>query len=147
LADFGKWGREDSNLRGLPAQEPYGPTDNLGEPYPFADEMRLCRAVLEHVPGGPGRHFSYVYAIQADVAGPVKFGVSGDPAARLAGLQTAHASPLILLGAMRGGPELERGFHAVLAADRMEGEWFAPSGDVLAAASLIASYDHYPVLL
>jgi hypothetical protein len=112
-----------------------------------ADEMRLCSAVLAHVPAGLGRSRSYVYAVQADLAGPVKFGVSADPATRLAVLQTAHAAPLILLGAMRGGRELERGFHAALAVDRMEGEWFAPSRDVLAAASLIASYDHYRELL
>jgi DNA (cytosine-5)-methyltransferase 1 len=32
LADFAKWGREDSNLRGLPAVEPYGLSANLGKP-------------------------------------------------------------------------------------------------------------------
>jgi hypothetical protein len=77
------------------------------------------------VPGG-------VYFIQAGTDGPIKIGISDNPAKRLAQLQTAHPVGLALLGVV---PDvdlaLERELHRRFAAYRMNGEWFAPAAPVL----------------
>lgn len=71
-----------------------------------------------------------VYFIQDTGSGAIKIGVSRNPAARLADLQTAHHSELRLLGVMDGMEQQERQLHQQFSCIR--GEWFVPSQELLA---------------
>lgn len=73
---------------------------------------------------------SWVYFISAK-SGPIKIGKSDDPESRIRSLQTGHYEPLLLIGCVRGGEPLEREFHRIFAAHRLNGEWFSPTSDVL----------------
>jgi hypothetical protein len=84
---------------------------------------------------------SWVYFIQAGEAGPIKIGKSDDPVARLRSLQTAHHQRLILLGTVRGGEPLEKELHRLHEKDRLLGEWFRPSFEVI---FMVACHLHPP---
>lgn len=78
----------------------------------------------------------YVYFIQAgDASGPIKIGVTNDPASRLSSLQTSCAEPLTLLRACPGSYEIEADLHVHFAAERLRGEWFLPTIDLMAIAN------------
>ena len=74
-----------------------------------------------------------------DRAGHHKIGVSTDPIARLAQLQTGSPVPLrfAYIGATRSnGYNIEAAAHALLDAHRQEGEWFlVPASIAIGAAS------------
>jgi hypothetical protein len=71
-----------------------------------------------------------VYFVQsAEPGNPIKIGVAKVIARRFAGLQTAHAWPLVLRAWTPGGPNEEEAFHSRFASSRMRGEWFRPSED------------------
>lgn len=74
----------------------------------------------------------HVYFVRAGADGPVKIGLSRDVAKRLTKMQTDTPAKLVLLGVVAGEGEAERALHAELAAYRLNGEWFAPSEEVLA---------------
>ena len=75
----------------------------------------------------------FIYFIQSGgPTGPVKIGVTGDPQLRLKRLQTGSAEPLEMLGTVKGDEDMEKGYHARLAAHRVRGEWFAPAPEVMA---------------
>lgn len=83
-----------------------------------------------------------VYLIQAGVNGPVKIGQSDDPMARLAQLQTSHYEKLRLVGLILDGSESE--LHAKYADQRLNGEWFTASAELLAEVTLTAeSYTEF----
>jgi hypothetical protein len=68
---------------------------------------------------------SCVYVIGREGLDSVKIGVTrGDPARRLAALQTGHPARLEILLAVPGGRDLEAWLHRTYAASRREGEWF-----------------------
>lgn len=73
-----------------------------------------------------------VYFIQGESGGPIKIGMARNVRARMASLQTAHHSRLHLLGQMPGGSALESQLHRQFAAHRLQGEWFAPTAELLA---------------
>jgi hypothetical protein len=54
-----------------------------------------------------------------------KLGYSQDPEARLKGLQTSNAKPLVLLGTTEGSIEDEKRYHKLLTKDQLVGEWFS----------------------
>lgn len=71
---------------------------------------------------------SHVYFIQQGNSGPIKIGRAVDVVARIQALQTASPEPLTLLGVViYGGPRMEARLHRMFAADRLLGEWFAPT--------------------
>jgi hypothetical protein len=76
---------------------------------------------------GPGTiQGSFLYVIQG-AAGFVKIGVTTDPRARLAALQTGSPYPLAFVAiAATPGPgfDIEEAAHALLDSQRAEGEWF-----------------------
>jgi hypothetical protein len=72
----------------------------------------------------------FVYFVQAD-DGPIKIGYSRNVRARLAALQVNTHLSLRLLGSMPGGEILEAQLHARFSEDRIRGEWFAASTDLL----------------
>jgi hypothetical protein len=73
-----------------------------------------------------------LYAIQAGDDGPVKIGIALKPWERLATLQTANPVRLRGLAAWPGSPAEEEALHKLFANDRLEGEWFNPSTELIA---------------
>lgn len=73
----------------------------------------------------------YVYFVQAEGNGLIKIGFTDrEPMKRFAGLQAASPVPLVHLGIMWGGRDLEARLHQKFADLRSHGEWFRP-GDRL----------------
>lgn len=72
-----------------------------------------------------------LYFIQAEIGGPIKIGVSTDPQARLATLQSGSPFPLRILATAPGGYEYESELHARFTKDRLHGEWFNPTSELL----------------
>lgn len=91
----------------------------------------------------------FVYAI-TNMSGQVKIGVSIDPLARLAQLQTASHAPLTLAYAgisPSTGYEIEARAHEVLGKHRMQGEWFnIPVAVAVAALAGAAEELNIPLL-
>lgn len=73
-----------------------------------------------------------VYFIQAGDNGPIKIGVATDPRRRLINMRTAHPDVLSLLAVMPGDATLESAMHRRFAGQRIRGEWFAPTAELLA---------------
>lgn len=72
-----------------------------------------------------------LYFIGGDT-GPIKIGVSGNPAQRLKALQTGYPHALRILALIPEGGMQEITYHAKFAEHRLHGEWFAPHPDILA---------------
>lgn len=68
------------------------------------------------------------YFAQQGEDGPIKIGKSKDPHARLAALQVGAPYPLRVLLIVE---EPEHKLHRRFKADRLQGEWFRPSSDLL----------------
>ena len=75
-----------------------------------------------------------VYFIQRGENGPIKIGVSADVAGRLRMLQAASQEPLALLGTLPGGADLEQALHDRFRDQKVRGEWFRPSPELLRLA-------------
>lgn len=78
----------------------------------------------------------FVYVISGE-HGAVKIGISSNPTARRAELQTGSPHGLFLESAMWAGEnafEIEQEAHAILASYRMPGEWFHVSREAALAA-------------
>lgn len=77
----------------------------------------------------------YVYLVQAGESA-VKIGLSTDLGMvnRLEAIQTSNHEELRLLALIPGGPALERELHQRFAEDRIRGEWFRASDQLLAFA-------------
>lgn len=77
-----------------------------------------------------------VYFVQDGLGGPIKIGRTDHLRARLNTLQSAHARKLIILGLLADWPGLEDQMHALFTKERMVGEWFSPSLELLKFISL-----------
>jgi hypothetical protein len=101
------------------------------------DWAGVARALLATLAAGAAIYQDdrLVYFVRVCGVGPVKIGVAGDPAARVASMRTAHAGELVLLGSVPGGINLERKIHDVLAPWRVRGEWFKDSGEVMSVVT------------
>lgn len=85
-----------------------------------------------------------VYFFFSDETERVKIGIAADPWARLASLQTGCPEELGLLGfinAPGSAQQLEREWHARFRQDRVRGEWFALTPELMDAILLEASQD------
>lgn len=69
----------------------------------------------------------HLYAIRARDGGPIKLGISNNPASRLAQLQTAHHAELELIATTPGTDIDERDMHRLFEQSRLRGEWFEDS--------------------
>jgi hypothetical protein len=78
-----------------------------------------------------------VYFAEAD--GRIKIGWSRKVATRVAQLQTGSPVPIKLLGVTPGGRSLERELHHRFAADRLTGEWFTATPELLACIAAATS--------
>lgn len=74
----------------------------------------------------------YVYFVQCAGGGPIKIGHSTSPDGRLSQMQTGSPYVLRVVATMRGGIEVERTLHRAFAKDRLHGEWFNPSRELMA---------------
>jgi hypothetical protein len=95
------------------------------------DELLQKSSAPQRLPQG-----GFIYVISS-ATGHLKIGVTNDPYARLAQLQTASPSPLVIeyVGALRtDGFAIEAAAHATLANHRMAGEWFDCPADMAVAA-------------
>jgi hypothetical protein len=75
----------------------------------------------------------------ARAASRIKIGWSRNVGTRLAQLQTANPDPIVLLATTPGGRALERQLHERFASDRVSGEWFDATDELL---NHIAELDH-----
>jgi hypothetical protein len=89
------------------------------------------------------RNPSFVYVAE-DSHGRVKIGVSADPNARLAQLQTGNplSMRMAYVAAVKSdnGAGIERAAHETLARHRQSGEWFGVSVEMAVAAINAASF-------
>jgi hypothetical protein len=78
---------------------------------------------------------SVIYFMQSGRGGPIKIGFTECTAERrLAELQTGNPSELIVLTVLSGTQAQEKELHRLLAAHRIQGEWFEPALIVLEVA-------------
>ncbi len=85
----------------------------------------LCRVVRSR------RIRPSVYFVQAIAGGPIKIGMARDVVSRLNHLQVASPVKLALLGTIPGGRAVERRLHEKFSANRLHGEWFTPTRELL----------------
>lgn len=85
----------------------------------------------------PARIPTSVYAIQMGEDGPIKIGTAQKPWERIATLQTASPYRLRGLAAWPGSVAEEAALHKHFAEDRLEGEWFKPSPELLAVVDFL----------
>lgn len=89
------------------------------------DRERAKREPLMYI--GP-----FIYFIQETASGGIKIGYTGQlPESRLKSLQTSNPNELVLLHYVRGSKENEAELHAHFARDRIRGEWFRPSAELI----------------
>lgn len=107
------------------------------------------------IPADTETQRTFVYFIAAGST-PIKIGVSNDPAARLADLQTAHYQKLTLLYSIEcvtrsAAFELETAFHRWYGEAKIRNEWFEVSPQKIAddiqllmhlAGSMVAAVQH-----
>jgi hypothetical protein len=82
-----------------------------------------------------------IYLVQAGKSGPVKVGWAsdyGNVARRVGALQVGNHDELHLLATLPGGRDRERALHEQFASDRIRGEWFRPTPELLGLASVAA---------
>jgi hypothetical protein len=73
-----------------------------------------------------------IYFAQAEDSGHIKIGfTSGSAEGRIQDLQVGSSSRLILLAVVSGSKADEKVLHQQLSRDRIRGEWFRPTPDVL----------------
>lgn len=101
--------------------------------------VRLLPMALENA-GSPqlppvvlGRAPALVYFVQQGSNGPIKIGASRNFDKRLRTLRTHSPVELNVIGTFPGGFDLERELHHELMNHQLEGEWFSPNDEVLAA--------------
>jgi hypothetical protein len=104
------------------------------------DEYQLSPAKRDHQRHGTPRGREYVYFAQAGgPEGLLKIGFSKNPWARVSDMQTSNAERIELLATERGTLDDERALHERFAADRVNGEWFAPSQEIMGYVAGIRS--------
>lgn len=74
----------------------------------------------------------YFVRRHADPDGLIKIGFTRNVAARMQTLSTATPGGVELLASCAGDASVEHRLHRELATDRVDGEWFRPTNDVLA---------------
>ncbi len=91
---------------------------------------------------------SFIYFIQVDGDGPIKIGITRhDPRKRMVKIQSDCPWPVRLLGTIKGDVEQEATIHRQLGQFKIQGEWFHPVEQVVAAVqSAIKSSEsvHFP---
>lgn len=79
-----------------------------------------------------------VYFIRRE-DGLVKIGYSHNPRARLGQLRQQHQCGMEIIATIQGAHSKEKELHRRFSRDRMQGEWFAPSEDLMNFISSVVS--------
>lgn len=86
-----------------------------------------------------------VYFIQAGSDGPVKIGFAADVRRRFVKMRTDSPEPLAIIGVEPEGDRArEQELHRLYDADRLQGEWFAPSQNLLRHALPLPKLNNAP---
>lgn len=85
-----------------------------------------------------------IYFIRDEAIGFIKIGTAGDPARRLAALQTGNPHPLALIGVLPGGPAEEKRLHRQFGWAQARGEWFRGDPDLCRAVGLLLARSGRP---
>lgn len=105
-------------------------------PQETADELKLLAKKINLLSGRRRRRFHRgdgdIYFLQQGDGGPIKIGYTTDLLARIDTLQTGSPYELKLILCFRGFTQTERELHAKFRKDRMRGEWFSPSEELMA---------------
>ena len=96
------------------------------------EELRSEKKIREYM--GHKQTPAFVYFIQQGADGPIKIGATRSIEKRIKTPQTGSHVALSVLAVVPGGFELERDLHHELMEHQLEGEWFAPTPEVMAAA-------------
>ena len=72
-----------------------------------------------------------IYFIQMGDTGPIKIGQSVNPMLRIEQLQTANPETLRILWVYEGDQYTESQVHELFKGNRIRGEWFAPTDDLI----------------
>ena len=78
------------------------------------------------------------------VTGHIKIGTTASLDHRMSAMRTAHAEPVVLLAAVRGGHSHEATLHRIFARDRDHGEWFSPSPELLTFVAQVSETGEWP---
>lgn len=97
----------------------------------FLEEQKSLQYVSDHMRRKATP--ALVYFVQQGDDGPIKIGASRNFDKRLRTLRTHSPVELNVLGTFPGGFDLERELHHELMDHQLEGEWFSPNDEVLAA--------------
>ena len=76
-------------------------------------------------------HDEWVYFVRGETTGHIKIGYSTDCANRIVQLQNGAPERLVMICTTHGDRRLEKQLHERFAKDRVHGEWFAPSAELL----------------
>lgn len=74
---------------------------------------------------------TYLYFVYAHEGSLIKIGKTDHPKRRLACIRTQSAVPISILAVIRAHERHERMLHDALAKDRVRGEWFRPTPELL----------------
>jgi hypothetical protein len=99
-------------------------------------EKRTAHPVVLHSGVRPANQYERhkcVYFIAEGARGAIKIGVTDDPAKRLAALQIGNSRPLRCLGLIDGDAYVESQWHRRFAGQRISGEWFKRTPELVAA--------------
>ncbi len=99
--------------------------NSLGAPLP-SDKPQL---ILQSAP--PVEYGDCLYFIQSGTGGPIKIGYTKQLATRLKAIHMMNAGSVRFLGALSGNRTDEKRLHQKYASDRLHGEWFRLSPDLL----------------
>src|SRR5262245_66472129 len=81
-----------------------------------------------------------IYFIKNCNTGHIKIGVGSEPLKRLTPLQTGSSRRLDVLAVAPGGQDVERSLHQKFASQRLHGEWFKPSKELLQEISRLTGH-------
>ncbi|TKD50242.1 GIY-YIG nuclease family protein [Sphingomonas baiyangensis] len=112
-------------------------------PHPFAKNMRaqetahMATRNLYEMP-------CYTYFVSEGPRGPIKIGSTTDPARRLATMQIGNSQKLKMFGLVLAKASPEARWHQRFAAQRLGGEWFKRTPELLAAIAAEATHRLLP---
>lgn len=99
--------------------------NSLGMPVPDSKP----RLIFQSAP--PIEYGECLYFLQSGTGGPIKIGYTKQLATRLNALHKMNGGSIRFLGALAADKQEEKRFHERYAADRLHGEWFRLSPDIL----------------
>lgn len=105
-------------------------------------DITIDHWIADHERDWPERcRLTFLYAVQVQPNGPVKFGLSDNPDARLNSLQVGNHEELAIVAAVYACRYVEEALLGDLYAHRIRGEWFRPDHRVLETVDLLSEIE------